>query len=64
MVVNAFKSGIFSIASEKSEEESDDLFLSKCYDRLSTSESPTKILLEDVLPRRWTQEKWIKLLPT
>lgn len=52
MVVNAFKSGIFSIASEKSEEESGDLFLSKCYDRLSTSESPTKILLEDVLPRR------------
>ena len=28
MVVNAFKSGIFSIASEKSEEESGDLFLS------------------------------------
>ena len=57
MVANAFKSVTFSMPSKKSEEESDDLFLSGFYERISTSESPTEISLEEVLPRRSTQGK-------
>lgn len=64
MVVNIFKRGIFSMPLKKSEAQSDDLFLSEFYEGISASESPTEILLEDLLPRRSTQGRWIKLLPT
>ena len=40
-VVNAFKSGIFSMPSKKLEGEPDYFFPSEIYERISASESPT-----------------------
>ena len=51
------------MSSKKSEGEPDDLFTLEFYERISASESPTEILVEDLLPRKSSQGRRIKLVP-